>query len=66
MIGYSSSAEVVFNFTVSQNSNDLKKRIDGVTRQAGYRRPDKALKLAISDMFTPYGGERDVSQRVSI
>ena len=65
LIGYSSSAGVVFNFKAPQNVNDVKRRIDGLTRQAGYRRPDEALKLASSDLFTPAGGARDGARRVN-
>ena len=64
LIGYSSSAGVVFNFKAPQNVNDVKRRIDGLTRQVGYRRPDEALKLASSDLFTPSGGARDGARRV--
>ena len=64
LIGYSYSAGVVFNFKSPQNANDVKRRIDGLTRQAGYRRPDEALKLASSDLFTPAGGARDGARKV--
>ena len=64
LIGYSSSAGVVFNFKSPQNVNDVKRRIDEMTRQVGYRRPDEALKLASSDLFTPSGGARDGARRV--
>ena len=66
MIGYSSSASVVFNFKAPQNVAYVKGRLNGVTRQAGYRRPDKALELARSDLFTASGGVRQGSRRVSI
>ena len=64
LIGYSSSARVVFNFKTPQNVNDVKRRIDGLTRQAGYRRPDEALELASSDLFTQSGGARDGARMV--
>ena len=64
LIGYSSSAGVVFNFKAPRNVNDVKRRIDGLTRQAGYRRPDEALKLASSVLFTPSGGVRDGTRKV--
>ena len=66
LIGYSSSAGVVFNFKAPQDVNDVKRRIDGLTRSAGYRRPDAALKLASSDLFTPAGGARDGAKKVCI
>ena len=65
LIGYSSSARVVFNFNAPQNGNNVNGRIDGLTRQAGYRRPDEALKLVSSDIFTTAGGARQGARRVS-
>ena len=65
MIGYSSSPSVVFNFKAPQNVAYVKGRLNSVTRQAGYRRPDKALQLAKSDLFTVAGGARDGAERVS-
>ena len=64
LICYSSSAAVMFNFNAPQNVDDVKRRIDGLIRQAGYRRPDEALKLASSDLFTPSGGARDGARKV--
>ena len=64
LIGYSSVARVVFNFQFSQNANDVKRRIGGLTRQAGYRRPDEALKLASSSIFKPSGGARGLARKV--
>ena len=64
LIGYSSSARVVFNFKASQNVDYVRGRIVGLRRQAGYRRPDEALKLASSNLFTSAGGARDGSRRV--
>ena len=64
LVGYSSSARVVFNFKAPQNANDVRIRIGGLKRQVGYRRPDEALKLASSDIFTTAGGARDGSRRV--
>ena len=66
MIGYSSSASVVFNFKTPQNNAYVKGLLNGVRRQAGYRRPDKALELARSDLFTTSGGARQGSKRVRV
>ena len=66
MIGYSSSASVVFNFKAPQNVAYVRGRLNGVTRQAGYRRPDKALELARSNLFTASGGARQGAKRVNI
>ena len=64
LIAYSSSATVVFNFKASQSADNVKSRIGSLTRQAGYRRPDEALKLVNSDLFTAAGGARDEAQKV--
>ena len=66
MIGYSSSPSVIFNFKAPQNVAYIRGRLNGVTRQGGYRRPDKALELARSDLFTVTGGARPGAKRVSI
>ena len=65
LIGYSSSASVVFNFKAPQNVAYVKGRLNGVTRQAGYRRPDKALELGRSNLFTVTGGARQGAKRVN-
>ena len=65
MIGYSSSASVVFNFKAPQNVAYVRGRLNGATRQAGYRRPDKALERASSDLFTTSGGARQGAQKVN-
>lgn len=64
LIGYSSAARVVFSFKDSQNVNEIQRRIKGLDRHVGYRRPDEALKLAGSDIFTQAGGVRDVARKV--
>ena len=64
MIGYSSSPQVVFNFKVPQNMIYITERLRTVTRQAGYRRPDRALDLARTDLFTASGGARQGAKRV--
>ena len=66
MIGYSSSPSVVFNFKAPQNVPYVRRRLSGVTQQRGYRRPDKALELAQSDLFTVAGGARPGAKRVSV
>ena len=65
MIGYSSSASVLFDFNAPQNSAAVRRRLSSITRQAGYRRPDKALELARTALFTANGGARQGAQRVS-
>ena len=64
LIGYSSSARVVFDFNSGTNAADIKRQIDSLRRQAGYRRPDVALALARSDLFTSRGGARAGAQKV--
>ena len=66
LIGYSSKAGVVFNFKDSQNASDIKRRIRELDRQKGYRRPDEALKLVRSDIFTPAGGARSEARKVEL
>ena len=65
MIGYSSSPSVIFNFKAPQNVGYVRGRLNGVTRQAGYRRPDKALELARTALFTASGGYRTRAEKVS-
>ena len=65
MIGYSSSPSVIFNFKAPQNIAYVRRRLNSVTRQPGYRRPDKALELARTALFTASGGYRMRAQKVS-
>ena len=64
MIGYSASARLVFNFKAPQNVAYVRGRLNSVTRQGGYRRPDKALELAKSELFTANGGARQDAEKV--
>ena len=64
LVTYSSSALAVYDFNGSQNVTDIKKIIGTMKRRAGYRRPDEALKLASSSIFTPGSGARDSAKKV--
>lgn len=63
-IGYSSTANVVFNFNGGQNLDQIRNQINSLQRQAGYRNPDVALRLARSNIFTAAGGSRNNARKV--
>lgn len=63
--GYSSSPQIVFNFKAPQNMDYVRQRLRIITRQPGYRRPDKALDLARKVMFTESAGTRKESEKVN-
>ena len=65
LIGYSNTARVVFNFNSGTSAANVKRQIDTLGRQAGYRRPDQALKLARRDLFVSAGGARPGVRKVS-
>ena len=64
LIGYSSTASVVFNFNGGQNLDQVRRQIDSLWRQAGYRNPNAALQLARNRIFTTAGGSRNNARKV--
>ena len=65
-VPYGSNANVVLKFNtlrgINLNGAEVKKRLDGLRCQGGFRRIDKALDLVDREVLTPAGGLRDISR----
>ena len=65
-VPYGTNASVVLKFNslsgINLNGAEVKKRLDGLRCQGGFRRIDKALDLVDREVLTPAGRLRDISR----